>query len=432
MATKSQQGSILGVPRGTVDLNISDSIALDEMLSVIEETFKRFGFSPLVTPSMENTDVLAAKAYGEEQDKEIFFMDGKDSALRFDFTVPLARYVAMNRGIPFPFKRYQIGNVWRKDEPQRMRSREFVQADIDIVGSSSASSDAECIAAMLYAIDALHIPNYRLLINSRHVMSSILDHFKIGGDKHGQAMRILDKMAKVSMSEVIKQLESAGVDGDSAQQLISFITEDATNDQKLKKVEINMPETKPFTNEISSVIDMLLKMGVKCEIVVDLSLARGLNYYTGLVWEVVVESPEGRLPSIASGGRYDSLIEIYSKSRVPAVGSSIGVTRLINLLSGKAEKKTYAKAYLAVIGEESLDYAIKIASSLRSSGIYVDMDVSGRSISKQLEHASSIKVKYAVIVGKQEMASGRIKVRDMESRKEELLDIGSAINLLKG
>src|SRR5271154_5492844 len=182
MAIKNPQGSIVDLPRGTSDFNTKDSIELKEIISVVEEVFKRYGFSPIHTPSIENTAVLNAKAYGAEQTKEMYILEGGDTALRFDLTVPLARYMAMNKDIPLPFKRYQIGNVWRKDEPQRMREREFVQADADIVGSKDLQSDAECIAVMADAIRSLGIQNFTILINSRGILSAIMNVFGIKAD----------------------------------------------------------------------------------------------------------------------------------------------------------------------------------------------------------------------------------------------------------
>src|SRR5271156_3930481 len=198
MAIKTPQGSIVDLPRGTSDFNTKDAIELKEIVSVVEEIFKRYGFSPIYTPSIENTAVLNAKAYGAEQTKEMYIIEGGDTALRFDLTVPLARYMAMNKDIPLPFKRYQIGNVWRKDEPQRMREREFVQADADIIGSKDLQSDAECIAVMTDAIYSLGIESFTLMINSRGILSTILNSFGINPELQPKAIRIIDKMSKTS------------------------------------------------------------------------------------------------------------------------------------------------------------------------------------------------------------------------------------------
>ncbi len=431
MAIKSPKGSIIDVPRGTQDLGTKESITLKEILSVTEEIFKRFGFSPIITPSIENTEVLNANAYGEESTKEMYVMEGGDIALRFDFTVPLARFMAMNKDIPLPFKRYQIGTVWRKDEPQHMRSREFMQADIDIVGSTDLSSDIEIIAASLRALEALQIKDCLLLINSRPLLNLILEHFKIPKEKQNDAIRIFDKISKISMTDTISQLKALGIADNDAQSMIAFITEKMTNNDKLNKLEVNIPESKPETEKLRSTLIGLEKYGLKEEVRIDLSLARGLDYYTGMIWEVVIETAEGMLPSISSGGRYDGLIGLYSKSGMPAVGTSIGISRVFEILNARSASKTYAKVFIAQIGADSGEYSTGVANRLRDAGIYADLNVTDRGISKQLEYSSSMGIRYVAIIGSKEKESGKVKLRDMQSGTEELLDIDAAIALLK-
>ncbi len=432
MPIKSPQGSIVDIPRGTTDYGTKDAIAINEIISVVEEAFKRFGFSPIITPAIENTEVLNAKAYGEESTKEMYILDGGDTALRFDLTVPLARFMAMNKDIQLPFKRYQIERVWRKDEPQFMRSRELFQADIDIIGSADISSDAECIAAMLSALEALGVSNYALHVNSRPVLDLIMSHFGIPADMHGKAMRIIDKMSKVSVSETIGQLVSAGIKEDAVQQLIAFITEKLDAGEKLNRLEMNIDGAKPEAERIKGLLARLDKYGIKGEVDIDFSLARGLDYYTGLIWEVIVKDEKGnRMPSIGSGGRYDRLIGMYSKSETPAVGSSIGITRLFAILKNRSERKTYAGVHIAQIGREVDDYVIDTANALRRHGIYVDMNVTDRGISKQLDHAHALSIRYVIIIGKQEAQAHKIKLKDMQTGTEELLDVSDAIATIK-
>lgn len=431
MAIKTPQGSVVDVPRGTRDYSPREAIALNEIISVIEEVFKRHGFAPMATPAIETAEVLNAKAYGDEPAKQMYTMDEGSTALRFDLTVPLARYMAMNKDTPLPFKRYQIDRIWRREEPQRMRSREFIQADIDIVGSQGVSSDAECIQAMLGAIEALGIKNCALLLNSRNLLNMILDHFKVPKEKQQQAIRILDKMQKIGIDEVIGQLKAAGIDGNTAQEALSFINEKMTNDEKLNKLEVSIPESKEETARIRELISALGKYGSGFEIRVDLSLARGLDYYTGTVWEASVETTEGRLPSIASGGRYDGLMGIYSKNSAPAVGASIGVSRVFDVLSADGGSRTYAKVFIAQIGSDISDYSIDVANKMRKEGIYVDLNVTDRGISKQLEYSNTLGIRYVAIIGPQEKKDGKVKLRDMQSGTEELLDVAAAITALK-
>lgn len=431
MAIKTPQGSVVGLPRGTNDFNARDSILMKEIISIAEEIFKRYGFSPIITPSIENTAVLNAKAYGDETTKEMYLLEGGDAALRFDLTVPLARFMAMNKDIPLPFKRYQIGTVWRKDEPQKMRDREFMQADVDIVGSKDLQSDAECIAAMTDAIRAIGIRNFTVLINSRGILGAILKAFAIREDLHPKVIRIIDKMSKISAAETVNQLKTIDIDQNTAEKMINFIKWGKTNEEKLEKVEINVPDSKPEVEKLKQVLAMLSSYGIESEVDVDFSLARGLDYYTGLVWEVVAEIDGKATPSIASGGRYDNLVGIYSKSPTPAVGSSLGLSRIFELTKNRAERKTFASVFMANIGKDTAPYAIEIAMKLRSLGVYVDMNVTERGISKQLDYSNSVGIKNVAIVGARERDAKKVNFRDMLTGTEELIDIDTLIMRLK-
>lgn len=431
MAIKNPQGSIVDLPRGVSDLNTRDSIALKEVIYIIEEVFKRYGFSPITTPAIENKEVLNAKAYGQESAKDMYMIEGGDTALRFDLTVPLARFMAMNKDIPMPFKRYQIGNVWRKDEPQWMRQREFLQADIDIVGSRDVQSDAECVAAVADALRAIGIGSFTILVNSRGILNSILNMFSIKEGKQGSAIRIIDKMSKVSMSETIKQLQEVGVDANNAEKLTKFITWGSTNEEKLEKLAVNVPDAKPEIEKIKEFMSILEGYGISKDVKVDFSLARGLDYYTGLVFEFSTTLDGQKTPSIAGGGRYDNLIGIYSKNSVPAVGLSIGLSRILELLKNKSERKSYANVFIAIIGKDNTQYAMSVAKKLRASKIYTDLNVTERGISKQLEYSNSIGVKYVAIIGNREKEAKKVNFRDMTAGTEELIDIDTLISRLK-
>lgn len=432
MAIKATGTSQLDIPRGTRDFGTHDAIRLNNMLSVVEEVFKRHGFSPIITPSIEKSEVLSAKAYGEEQTKEMYFIEGKESALRFDFTVPLARYMSMNKDIPLPFRRYQIGTVWRRDEPQHMRSREFIQADVDIVGSASQLSDFECISATMDAIDSIGVSTAMLLINSRPILNAIVGHFHVPEPKTIAAIRLIDKMHKTSVSETVDGLKQLGMQENDAQEMISFMNMKATNDEKLEKLEMEIDLAKQEAQKMKSLLSLLGKADLSGKVAVDLSLARGMDYYTGFVWEVIISQEGKRLPSIASGGRYDGLIGMYSKSNLPAVGFSIGISRIFDLQESYSKLKTYSKVLIAPIGEQSIDYAVSASKSMRNAGIYTDLSVSEKGVSKQLEYANSLGIRYVAIVGSREIAQGKVNLRDMQSGQEELLEIQAAISKIKG
>lgn len=419
------------LPRGMRDFNTAEAIARREVLAVVEETFKRFGFSPIETPALENLNVLYAKTYGEESGKEIFKIEGEDAALRYDFTVPLARFIAMNKDTPLPFKRYQIGSIWRKDEPQRMRYREFLQVDIDIVGSSELISDAEVIAVAAQILDELSISGYKILINDRIILNGILSFFGIPNEKSLQAIRLIDKLPKIGNEEVIKGLVGLGIKQENATSLIEFIIKEEGNDEKLNRIEANIG-LKEEVNKLRELIRLVRLYKAKGDLVIDLSLARGFDYYTSLVWEFIVYDENGkRLPSIAGGGRYDNLIGIFLNQQIPATGISIGIDRIMNVIGSSTERKSYARVYVATVGNV-LDYSLYVANALRGAGINTDINMTKRNIAKQLEYANAMRFRYVAIVGEREQSSNKLKLRDMVSGNEELLDIDEAIKVIKG
>lgn len=409
------------LPRGVRDYGPSEAIALHETISVVEEVFKRFGFYPIMTPALESIETLNSKVYGEESTKEIFLLQDGESGLRFDLTVPLARFVAGRKDLPLPFKRYQIDRAWRKDEPQHMRFREFIQADIDIIGVSETKSDAEVIAATAKALEALGI-DYTIFINHRVLLSSILDFFKIPAPKHPTLMRILDKMAKIQHEELISQMVSAGIEGRLAEDLFMFLTEKKTNSDLLGKIAGSLGGKTPELKAISELLEILMQYGLRGKVEIDLSLARGLDYYTGFIYEFVSFREGKRLPTIASGGRYDNLIGAFSKDSLPAVGCSVGISRVVDLINS-GSRKTAANIFVAYITEEDFPYALGVANSLRESGKYVDMNLHKRSISKQLEYVNALGIKHVAIIGKIERDAGKVKLRNMLSGEEELVAV---------
>ncbi len=419
------------IPRGVRDYSPAEAISINRITGVIEEVYKRFGFYPIQTPAFEMKSVLNAKVYGEESAKELFELEGEESGLRYDFTVPLARYVASNRDLSLPFKRYQIGNMWRKEEPQKMRYREAIQADIDIVGTKEIDADAEVIAAASIALEQLGIMNYVVLLNSRQLLQKILGYFKVPPEKTTQALRILDKLQKLSGEEIIKQFAAAGIDKRVGEELLHFVKQESSNEAKLQMVSANVTDSKAEVDKMTDLLSLLKEYRLNGRITVDLALARGLNYYTGFVWEFVIEEDGKRLPSIGSGGRYDNLIEVLSKRSVPAVGSSLGISRIFDVIAPKNGDKTYAKAFIAFIGQQNRGYAINLANMLRGNGVYVDLNSTIRNLSKQMEYAGSLRIRHVLIVGDKEREAEKVNLRNMETGVEELISLEEAIRKLK-
>jgi len=419
------------LPRGMRDFNTAEAIARREVLAVVEEVFKRFGFSPIETPALENLNVLYAKTYGEESGKEIFKIEGEDAALRYDFTVPLARFIAMNKDTPLPFKRYQIGSIWRKDEPQRMRYREFLQADIDIVGSSELISDAEVIAVAAQILDELGVSGYKILINDRIILNGILSFFGIPNEKSVEAIRLIDKLSKIGNDEVTKGLVELGIKQENAASLIEFIIKEEDNDEKLNRVEANIG-LKDEVNKLRELARLIGLYKAKGDLVIDLSLARGFDYYTSFVWEFIVyDENKKRLPSIVAGGRYDNLIGMFLNQQIPATGISMGIDRIMNVIGSSTDKKSYARVYVASLGNV-LDYSLYVANAFRGAGINTDINMTKRNIAKQLEYANAMRFRYVAIIGEREQSSNKLKLRDMVSGNEELLGIDEAIKIIKG
>ena len=431
---------VLSQPRGVKDFGPGEAIARKRIIAVIEEIYKRFGFSPIETPSMESMSILNAKpsqgdstkSYGEETNKEIYKIEDDDSGLRFDLTLPMVRYVAMNSGMPLPFKRYQIGAAWRRDEPQKMRYREFCQADVDIVGSGGIEADLEVMVAAALAIEELGI-EYKIMLNSRVLLDSVLTSFNVPKEKHVEVIRAIDKLHKLGAEGVVKQIAALGVQERDAQKIIEFIEQAGDNPEKLERLEANIGGAKEEVAKIRQLLSLLSAYGLEEKVVIDPTLARGLDYYTGFVWEYIAYSGSNRLPSIGGGGRYDNLLGLYAKQGQPAVGASIGIDRVYDLLvQSEPQVKTYSKLFIGFIGEENYLYALSVANRARTSGVYTDINLTKRNISKQLEYANALKFRYAIIVGNVEKTAGNVKLRDLVSGDEVALSIEEALEKIKG
>ena len=418
------------LPRGVRDVSSKEAMLRRQMVRIIENTFQRFGFLPMDTPAIETLDVLNAKAYGDEAKKEIYTLDGEKSGLRFDLTVPLARYIAMNRSMPMPFKRYQIGTSWRKEEPQKMRYREFLQADVDIVGSSGVYADAEVVAAAASAIERIGVSDYSMLINSRKILDFVLTHFGVPENLKIGSIRIIDKLAKQGRENVVRMLADLGLSGDACNKIIDFISNDGSNEQKISSLEsIGMHGEQ--LSDLLLLLGLLEKYSLKGKIVLSMSLARGMDYYTGFIWEFTVPGEDGgAVPTIAAGGRYDKLIGLYSKSDLSATGASIGVDRVFDIVYRKDVPVLLESVYIANVSEEDMESAVSLANEFRSAGACADINTTQRGISKQLEYANAMHFHYAVIMGKQERESGKIRLKDLITGKEELLEKSDALNIL--
>jgi len=401
------------------DISGNEAVKLNRILQICRQTFEKYGFTPLETPAMENFEVLAAKGAGETIKDEIYYFKDKgdrELGLRFDFTVPLSRFVASNPNIPKPYRRYAIGPVWRYDNPQQFRYREFRQADIDIIGSSSPLADAECVACMAEVLQKLGFSDFIVRVNSRIVLESLIEKAGVPKEKAIDAIRIIDKLDKIGESGVKKELEDNKIKSSGILQLIKMKGRNA-----MEKIE---GQNSDGMSELKEFLDCCKSFGIEDRIEVDASLARGLEYYTSLVFEITL--PEQKV-SFGGGGRYDTLIKALGGPDMPATGISIGIDRLLLLAPEISDKK---KVFIATIGSVQ-NYAIEVAQSIRQNGFPCEMEIMGRGLSKQLAYASTIGANFVIIIGEKEFQAKKIKVRDMETGEEKLLKVEDFITSLK-
>ena len=412
-------------PRGVRDLMPNEAIARNEVMEKIERVYRSFGFLPIYTPYMESLDVLKAKEVIGEENKLIFELKDQNNGLRYDHTVGLARYISMHNSMPLPFKRYAIGTVWRMDEPQKMRLREFAQADVDILGGDAIKANAEAIAAVCKAMDELGL-DYTIRLNSRQTVDVFME--RIGLKEQTQKiMRIMDKADKIGREGVSKELAAMGLKDDSIDQIGALVGVSGTNEERIKAIN-GMAGSEDACAEISGTLELLQKYAIKGKCIVDPSIVRGIDYYTGIVMETIDNTGVAGSTSICSGGRYDNLVSRFSESKLPGVGFSIGIDRVLDVMKfGDSKKRTYAKVFVAYIKEQNYDYALDVAMKLRSAGVEVDLNQASRNISNQLSYASSLGMPYSIVVGPKEQDTGKVKLRNMDTGDESEMSVDEAI-----
>jgi histidyl-tRNA synthetase len=417
--------------RGTRDFLPVDKIRREYVLNIVERVFRKYGFDPIETPAFESWDVLSAKGGGGEAVKnEIYYFKDKgdrELGLRFDLTVPVGRVVAANPNLPKPFKRYQIGRVWRYDRPQAGRFREFWQADIDTLGSSDPLADAEVLAATGEAFKELGFKDYTIRINNRKILDGLMQRAGISEKEWLDVIRSLDKLEKFGRDTVVKELADKGVSEDIVEQLLSMIEmrggAEVLKDAKniLKGIKIGEEGIK----ELELILNYLKIFKAK-NIVVDFSLARGLDYYTGAVFEVFVKGGE-EFGSVAGGGRYDQLIKAFGGAEMPSTGISLGIERILEVMEKRKMfediGKSFTNIFVVLVDESIKDEALKIVETLRSEGFNCDVNLRKRSLTKQLDYANARGIRYLVIVGQRDLKEKKVTVKDMATGNEDKVAI---------
>jgi histidyl-tRNA synthetase len=399
--------------KGFRDYLPQEQIARRKILEKISIVFERFGFVPIDTPALEPLELLKGKI-GEEEKLIYKFKDlgSRDVALRYDLTVPLGRVMGLNQDLPKPFKRYQAGNVWRAENTQRGRFREFTQVDADIVGSSSIIADAEVIATIKSAYQALEVGDVVLKINDRRLINLALDELAIPKSKHVAFMRWLDKLDKIGEKKVIDGLKSDGI-----------------KPETFKAYEDILKSKEPeFFKDLFS---MLKDLGVE-DIKFDPFLVRGLDYYTGTIFEFVLKS-NTEFGSIGGGGRYDGLIGSISGADMPAVGGSIGLDRMFAALkeAGLIAPQTAAEVIVLNLDAELVGDYLRIATNLRDSGLDCEVFYEPSKLDKQFRYAEAKNIKVAVVYGKDEVKLGKAGLKDLEKKSQVLVDLENLATEIK-
>ncbi len=437
-------------PPGVMELLPRDQIAFQRMLDTIRRTFERFGFLPVETPVMELSEVLLTKSGGETE-RQVYFVqstgalgkaaeEGGDAlpelALRFDLTVPLARYVAEHEhALAFPFRRYQMQRVYRGERQQRGRFREFYQCDIDIVGKDTLSIryDAEIPAVIHAVFDALAIGEFTIQLNHRKLLRGFFEGLGIEGEAQAGVLRELDKLDKRGEDAVRATLAGEGfaLTAEAVDRLMAFSrVRSSGHDDALAKLAALGDGTVQFEEgraELREVLQRLRAMGVpESRYAINLSIARGLDYYTGLVYETVLDA-HPQIGSICSGGRYDDLASHYTKSKLPGVGISIGLTRLFWQLReagliGTADSSV--DALVVLLDDAGLDHALALSQQLRAAGLNVETQLEPRKLAKQLQYADRAGIRFVVIRGEDEAAKGVVAVKDL--RRGEQFEVADA------
>ncbi|TKJ41574.1 histidine--tRNA ligase [candidate division LCP-89 bacterium B3_LCP] len=427
---------------GTRDFLPDEMILRKHVRAIIEEVFTNFGFQPLETPALERLEVLSGK-YGKEADRLIFkilkrgesLKSGMESGelcdlgLRYDLTVPLARVIAMNRGqLVFPFKRYQIQPVWRAERPQKGRYREFIQCDADIVGTGSISADAEIIALTDSILKRLKIPGYRIHLNHRLLLQAVTQNAGIPGERFNEACISIDKLDKIGWDGVRGELEDRQFNNDMIIRLFEILQIEGKPGFILKEIEkilSTSPDGQKGITEVKQLFDDLAAFGVaEDHLSFDLYLARGLDYYTGPIFETLVEKP--KIGSITGGGRYDGLIGMFSGEPIPASGTTIGIERIIEVIKElqlfKSDSRSDTKVLVTMFSPDTRAESFKIAAELRAAGVPSDVFLDGgKKIGKQFSNADRRGIPVVIVAGPEEIDRGEVTLKDLLSGEQKII-----------
>ncbi len=413
---------------GFMELLPAEQLIFDKMKNIVEETYRSFGFVGLDTPVLELSEVLLAKAGGETEKQIYRFKKGdNDLCMRFDLTVPLARYVAQHQNdLTFPFKRYQISKNYRGERPQKGRFREFYQADIDIIGSEKLSIvyDAEVPSIMYHVLKKIGLERFHIKLNNRKIMIGFFDSLSLN-EQSAEILRIIDKADKIGIENVKACLKDLMLSDDLIEMITSFTMKQGSVDEILSFLKEQGIENEKYNegvSELSLVCEAMKNLGVdENSFEIDLKITRGLDYYTGTVYETFLDDYPN-WGSICSGGRYDNLAEYYTDRKLPGVGMSIGLTRFFDLLRDQnlisPLAQTPADVLVLPMGEEALLYGLKVASFLREHGFNVQTNAADGKFKNKLTYANKLQVPFVLILGEDEVQSQTVTLKNMTTGEQ--------------
>lgn len=447
------------IPKGTRDFLPEDMIRRQYVINTIRTVFEKYGYAPLETPSIEKLDVLTGK-YGEEGDQLMFkilkrgtgiektgseiseftinkFSDIVDFALRYDLTVPLCRVVAMYQNeITLPFKRYQIQPVWRGDRPQKGRYREFYQCDVDTVGTASMIADAENIALINEIMTRLGFEKFKIRINNRKILSGIVEYSGVDLERGNDVCIAIDKLEKIGMDGVKSELEKRDIPDAAIQKILPVLEiQDSPMNvlKEITKLLENSDVGLKGIEETGELISYLEKFDISTKnFVFDLYLARGLTYYTGPIYESVVEEPN--IGSLTGGGRYDNLIGMFLGRDIPATGTTLGIERIIDVMSELnmvPKSKTTTAVLVTVFDDENRKNSLNIIQKLRAAGINSEVFYESTNLKKQFNYANKKGIPYVIVIGPEEVQQSKISLKNMESGEQVQLTFEEAVQTFK-
>ncbi len=429
------------VPRGMRDILPEQMIRRQYVIDVIRGVFEEFGFEPLQTPAIELAETLMGK-YGPDAERLIYYAsygDGKDKlALRYDLSVPLCRVVAMYPELPKPFKRYQIAPVWRAERPQRGRYREFYQCDVDTVGAASMLADAETLNVIYEVLTRLGFKKFTININDRKILTGIGQFSGVPDELLGGLYRSIDKLEKIGLEGVRDELRRNAIPDDVIEKMLDLLRIEGENEQVLASLRSKLasyPSALEGIAELEEIIRYLQTLDIPQEYYqVKFAMVRGLEYYTGPIYETTIEEP--KMPSITGGGRYDELVRMFSDRSYPATGTTIGIERIIDAMEElnmfpPNVGKTVAQVLVTIFDQTLVNASLQMANSLRKSGVKTEMYFEQEPLGTQIRYASKKGIPFVVILGPDELAAGQVTVRDLLRKEQQTVRQADLVGLIR-